>query len=560
MFRFCLSLVFIITFVYSGSLFASVTKTGDVSTIGSLYTYVGKNTTGTMTINQGSDVSGGFCYVGKESGSSGVFTVDGAGSTFTGDESTYVGLRGTGKVNVTAGGKVSFDYVGVIGYYSGASGGVTVDGANSSWSVGANCYVGFYGDGKLDITNHGSVNVVGYTAVAVDAGSSGSINFGSNGGTLTTDTFCFAESSQASQITGTGTINTKGLVSDFDLVFDAAHGSNRTYILNEPGQNVTINLSLSSDAGILGIGYHDRASMAIRDGVTVTSWAGYIGGVTDLPSEVTIEGHGSTWNNTRSFVVGGNPFYKGSYLPGGQGSLSVTDGGVVNCEYGYVGLDSDSFGVVTVDGANSKWNINSNLDVGSDGYGILNIINGGVVNSGRGHIGRWAWEENAGTGEVTVSGPGSRWNNQTLLLGVYLNFTPCSGGNATMNIIDGGLVCVADKLYIDTFENNQFINMTGGGMLAIAGDADDSLTDFFGLIEGGNTIRWWDDSIGTDGDWAMLTTATCGKDYTLEYITEGDLAGYTLLTVATVPEPGTIASIRTLLCAVGAGFAVRKRG
>jgi hypothetical protein len=70
--------------------------------------------------------------------------------------------------------------------------------------------------------------------------------------------------------------------------------------------------------------------------------------------------------------------------------------------------------------------------------------------------------------------------------------------------------------------------MATGGMLALFGEADDSLTQFFDLINGTDAIRYWDANLL---DWAPLTAATNGIDYSLSYLTEGDLAGYTLLTV-----------------------------
>ena len=78
--------------------------------------------------------------------------------------------------------------------------------------------------------------------------------------------------------------------------------------------------------------------------------------------------------------------------------------------------------------------------------------------------------------------------------------------------------------------------MATGGMLALKGDADNSLTDFLGLTESGTGIKYWDNDLA---DWADITEATYGEDFTLNYLTEGDLAGYTALTVGTVsvPEP-----------------------
>jgi hypothetical protein len=70
-------------------------------------------------------------------------------------------------------------------------------------------------------------------------------------------------------------------------------------------------------------------------------------------------------------------------------------------------------------------------------------------------------------------------------------------------------------------------------MLALHGDADDSLSQFLALLSGdAAALRFWDES---RSDWAPLTSASNGVDYTLEYLALGDLAGYTLLTVG-IPE------------------------
>ena len=67
---------------------------------------------------------------------------------------------------------------------------------------------GVDGSGMLSITNGGSVSAAGATYVGSGAGSTGVIEFGSNGGTLTTQSLY----ALPSQLTGTGTINTCGLV------------------------------------------------------------------------------------------------------------------------------------------------------------------------------------------------------------------------------------------------------------------------------------------------------------------------------------------------------------
>ena len=66
--------------------------------------------------------------------------------------------------------------------------------------------------------------------------------------------------------------------------------------------------------------------------------------------------------------------------------------------------------------------------------------------------------------------------------------------------------------------------------MAIDGYAND-IAGYLALVNGTDAIKYWD---GTN--WAGILDATYGVDYTLEYLTTGDLAGYTLLTVH-VPGP-----------------------
>ena len=60
----------------------------------------------------------------------------------------------------------------------------------STWTNSGSLYVGYDGSGTLNIANGGTVSVNGTTYVAYDTGASGAINFGTNGGTLTTGSLC----------------------------------------------------------------------------------------------------------------------------------------------------------------------------------------------------------------------------------------------------------------------------------------------------------------------------------------------------------------------------------
>lgn len=101
---------------------------------------------------------------------------------------------------------------------------------------------------------------------------------------------------------------------------------------------------------------------------------------------------------------------------------------------------------------------------------------------------------------------------------------------------------VGGQLVIDSYrQGNSFVNIASGGILALKGEADDSINDFLGLLsqyEGKDSIQYPKGST-----WDHITNATEGVDYNLQYLDAGDLAGYTLLTVTAVPEPSMIAML-----------------
>ena len=318
----------------------TVNGTGSTWTNGSSL-YIGDYGTGNLSITNGGSVTNSSFYsvnfIGYNSGSSGTVTVNGAGSTWTTagghGNGLYVGYSGTGNLSITNGGSVvninssSYYYPSFIGYNSGSSGTVTVDGAASVWFNGSDLYVGGSGSGTMKITNGGSVfNTYGYigsagtvtvngagsiwgnandlyvggaypqtggagtlnitnggavlvggaTYVSSDTSSTGTINFGASGGTLTTQSLY----APPAQLTGAGTVNTRGLVSDIDLVFNSTHGLTQTITLNGlSGQNVAVNLDMSNAAnnGDLGAGYQGAGSLTIQDGIAVASANGYLG-------------------------------------------------------------------------------------------------------------------------------------------------------------------------------------------------------------------------------------------------------------------------------------------
>ena len=192
-------------FISSGDDFPAAPSSWTSSTDG----YIGKTTNGALIVDGGSDLLSGYGFLGYENNTIGMATVSGAGSTWT-SGNLYVGFYGIGTLNITNGGSVNNTNC-FIGTSNGSTGTVTVSGAGSTFTNN-NLYVGNSGIGTLNIINGSSVSTTSSTHVGFDGDSTGAINFGTSGGILTTQSLL----ASPSQLTGSGTINARGLVSDIE--------------------------------------------------------------------------------------------------------------------------------------------------------------------------------------------------------------------------------------------------------------------------------------------------------------------------------------------------------
>ncbi len=494
--------------------------------------------------------SGG--YIGYGSTATGEVNVAGSGSTWVNINNSYlyVGYNGSGTLSITSGGSVSNAW-GCIGYNSGSTGVVKVDGTGSTWTnsndldVGG-FYFGDYGNGTLNITNGGSVSVGGATYVGANHGSTGSINFGLNGGTLTTQSLY----ASPTQLTGTGTINACGLVSDIDLIFDSTHGLKQTIPLQQSGQNVTVDLDMTgatSANGDLGVGWKGVGSLTIQGGITVNSANGYVGYGSASTGVVKVDGTGSTWTNSGELYVG----------YGGSGTLSITNGGSVSnssvsyfAGVGYIGYFGAT-GVVTVDGSNSTWT-NKYLYVGYYGVGTLNVTNGGSVSVA---AATYVGFDTASTGRISFGANGGTLTTQSL----YASPTQLTG-TGTINAC--GLVSDIDLIFDSTHGLKQTIplqqsgqnvtvnlDMTGGtsanGNLGAGWEGVGSLT-----IQGGITVNSFDGYLGYGSASTGVATVTgTGSTWTnSDYL----YVGYNGSGTLSVTGGGTVSSSRG--CDIGHNF------
>lgn len=533
--------------------------------------------TGTLTVADGIVVRSLHGRLGYRAGSSGEATVVGSGSVWNSGSIT-VGSEGDGKLNIFSGGTVTNSTSGDVGYSRSSTGEVRVAGPGSQWNSGL-LHVGYSGSGTLSIQAGGTITSShgqlaynqGSTGVAIVSGlgsqwnntsdllvgrsGDGTLNIQA-GGTVTSNRQ--AVLGDLSGSTGKATVT--GVGSQWNNLSDLHVGSEGSGTLNIlAGGSVTNDETyLGYEAGSRGeatiadtgsewsnnsrlwVGYRGNGTLNIHAGGTVTNSSrdAYLGYAPDSTGEATVSGTGSQWNGIGSLYVGYD----------GAGTLNIHAGGAVTTAGSRVGFQSDSTGDVTVSGAGSQWNITSHLWAGYGGDASLNILAGGTVTSPRG--GTVGNSPNS-RGEVIVSGAGSRWISTGEPVvdrsGESRMLTIGKRGSGELTISDGGLVIAAGLLNIDyNLSGDSFVNLSTGGMLALKSDetGDDSLEDFLELVAGTQAIRYWDYALA---DWAPITAATYGDDYTLTYLTTGELAGYTLLTVA-VPEPTTAVQLLVAAC------------
>ncbi len=201
--------------------------------------------------------------------------------------------------------------------------------------------------------------------------------------------------------------------------------------------------SMWINEGFFQVGNIGPGTLSITNGGFVSCNMGFIGYYTGSSGTITVDGAGSTLSNYGNYLSVGNF---------GAGMLSITNGGSVSCHTCYIGNDTGSSGTVSVDGAGSTMK-SSGFIIGNAGNGILTITNGGSVSSGWCYVG-----DGSAPGTVLISGTGSTWDTGNLQIG-YL-----SAGTVAQ---DAGLVCVNGTVTLGYYAAGTY-NLNGG-TLAVKG-------------------------------------------------------------------------------------------
>lgn len=348
----------------------------------------------------------------------GAVTVSGAGSGLASDESLYVGYKGNGILDVTDGGQISADES-WIGVFPDVSGTASISGANSTWMNTSNLLVGAWGQGNLIISDGAEV-----TAPEVFISGMPSEWIGED-----------AQYPNAIP-NGQGTVSVTG-------------------------ENSRLNVTAPTTLNVGGWG---EGILSISNGGTVTSENSVIGGYdpfyNNLDSYAQYFDPGTDLGGGNGIVtVTGDPsLFQSQYLTvgfSGNGTLDISDGAEVQTDSTWMGFMPDSIGIASVSGVNSLWTNAGemgDLAVGIWGQGNLMIQGGALVTSEEVYIGGVSfdlleipYDENFitnGTGTVTVRGDGSTLNvtgDNTLYVGYFgqgiLAVNEGGGVNATVGAV-----------------------------------------------------------------------------------------------------------------------------
>jgi outer membrane autotransporter protein len=403
---------------------APTLPTGPLTEWNSVNLIVGDTGTGRLDISNGGKVTTtNEASIGNAAGSVGEVSVSGKGSLWSNDNDLRVGVAGSGALTIQDGGSV-VSRSGTIGGALGSDGSVKVSGQGSSWTnrdpqdankLGS-LFIGSAGTGTLLIEDGGRVSN--------DRSFVGNATQGSGAVTVTGQGSLWHNASHLFVgVKGKASLDIRdgGKVDNLDGILGSEAGSQGDASVSGPG-------ATWASREDLRVGDFGTGTLNIDDGGTVTNTMGYIARAAGSQGAVTVTGQGSLWNNASHLFVGDK----------GKASLDIRDGGKVDSLYGILGSEAGSYGAASVSGPGSTWTSPEILFVGVKGEGVLDIENGGKVTSTKGIVGR---DGNAtGKGTVKVSGPGSAWENQG-----YLIFG--GRGTGTLTLENEGKI-TSDSLFI----------------------------------------------------------------------------------------------------------------
>ena len=463
----------------SGSLWHDSGEPSDIN-------FGGNSSGNRLVVTNGGQVLGYYAYVGRMSTSdNNSALVSGPGSSFSVNCYIYTGYQGHNNTFTAANGAAISDKFCYISYVAGSSNNaVMLTGPNSSWQNSYSVYVGFDGGGgSLTISNGATMSAGGGWTPSHD----GALGVNSD------------SSNNCARVTGSGsTWNCAenlfvGLNGPANILVISNGGwvSNGTgYVGSNPGSDGNSALvvgtnSVWTNSSDLYVGdFSVGNSLVINQGGRVINGNGFLGRNPGSDSNsVVVSGVGSLWTNSADFYVG---------CFGAGNSLTITNHGRVNDDYGTVGYDTNSiYNQALIAGAGSVWSNNTVTFVGDFGSdNSLTIRDGGLVSDYWGLVG----EEDSGNDNTVWVESGGVWRNDQLAIGDW--------GSHNAMYVDGGSVFVSTYMCVgyDPVYANNLVEMTDG-QLMVTNQTHDAVLEVYGggLLFAGGTL-WADTIIVTNRD------------------------------------------------------------
>jgi T5SS/PEP-CTERM-associated repeat protein/autotransporter-associated beta strand protein len=470
--------------------------------------------TSSVTVNGGTLVASGVFTEFPLALNAGNMTLTGAGSSWnTGTNTLSVGNSSQGASVVVAGGaSVVSEGLLALGMNAGASNNsVLVTGTGSTWSNSGSLTIGDAGEGTLTIANGGSVSA-NAVIIASQAGSSGTLNFGSLGGSDTAGNFLppvisFGSGSgrinfnqtdtvAATGFSGNGSLNQLGsgttILTGTNTYSGTTTVNRGTLVVYDKSFQGTSSLMLNGGTMILagsGSSWNTGAntlivgnnspgvSLVVSNGASLTSGSGILGQDSGASNNsILVTGAGSTWTNGSYLYVGdrssGNSvkvsaggtvsvfaLYVGNY--GSGNSLEVSDGGHLVTGGDYSGsciigsATGSSNNSVLVTGSGSSWNNSSTMNIGRYGSGAVTVANGGSMTAGYLSISTYGGSGALNIGRLGSNDTAGTFSAWSLALG--------TGGVINFNQSDS-------TTFSTVISGNGSVNQLGSGTTTLTGN------------------------------------------------------------------------------------------
>ncbi len=464
---------------------SSVSVDGAGSTwTNSNYLYVGGLGTGTLDVTGGGTVSGVNTFIADGTSGIGQVTVGGCtgSSALNMTSSVVVGNGGTGTLNITGGGAVS-DFNGFIAYtYPSTIGTATVGGGTgtASWTNSGTLYVGVLGTGKLNINTGGTVSTAALyvgnvssrvifaggtlsitaTGTITGSGAANNIDLNSGGGTFDIpnagDTF-----TMSSPIEGVGSLTKTGAGT-----LALANGTN----IYTGGTTVSVGTLMATNnsgsaTGSANVLVNSGATLAIGSGSTSGSVSG------NITDNGTVQ-----FNRSNNITYAGQISGTGAVMKQGNGMLTLSGASL------YSGGTTVSVGTLLVTNASGSATGSGNVSVDSGATlaignaGSSGTVSGNITDNGTVQFNRSGMIDYTGqiSGAGAVIKQGSGVNAILTLSGAstYSGGTTVSGGTLRAQNASGSATGSGD-VSVDSGATSEI----GGGIGTVGGSVSGNIVD-----------------------------------------------------------------------------------